>query len=205
MGLRNGSHEDRPIYNNHTANTVRMLPSNTSDSTNSSTRIVSHPSMKKRKASRPDSDVSPAVKKSGAVLPMNSLAAAATKIPSQEANSNSTNEVVREFPHIQSSSPNNPQNGNSVQGSCVARNLFNKPPEPKIISPCPKTPPQPLPSQVDQSISPSDSSTLCDSFSRDPGIIPRNCPVISSKTVVLTPANIYAFHHRPRNNSKQVK
>ncbi|XXG85659.1 hypothetical protein AAC387_Pa11g0696 [Persea americana] len=94
MGLRNGSHEDRPIYNNHTANTVRMLPSNTSDSTNSSTRIVSHPSMKKRKASRPDSDVSPAVKKSGAVLPMNSLAAAATKIPSQEANNISLSELL---------------------------------------------------------------------------------------------------------------
>lgn len=55
-----------------------MLPPNTSDGTNSSTPIVSLPSMNKRKASRPVSDVSVAVKKSCAMLPMNSSAAAGT-------------------------------------------------------------------------------------------------------------------------------
>lgn len=56
-----------------------MLPPNTSDGTNSSTPIVSLPSMNKRKASRPVSDVSVAVKKSCAMLPMNSSAAAGNK------------------------------------------------------------------------------------------------------------------------------
>lgn len=113
---------------------------------------------------------------------------AGTKIPSQEANNSSSYEAVHEFSHIQSSH-NNPQNGNSVRGLNVARNLFQQPPKPKTVSPCPKTPPRPLPCQVDESISPSDSSTLCGSSTghTPPEIIPTNCHIISSKTVIVSP------------------
>lgn len=90
-------------------------------------------------------------------------------------------------------SPNFAQGGLHIQGTSVAKNLFNKPSlSPPSNSSGPKTPPRALSSQSDKSISPlEDVSSTAKSHndgSTPPETTPTNCTIYSSKMIIMSPA-----------------
>lgn len=93
--------------------------------------------------------------------------------------------------------PNNAHGGSPIQGSSVAKNLFNKPSQsPTSNSSGPKTPPRAASSQSDKSISPLEevSSTAKSHHNDNPmETTPTNCTIISSKTIIVSPAKHFSI------------
>lgn len=106
------------------------------------------------------------------------LILAGTKLPSKATNTNTMCENVTQFSAVQSTS------STALHGSSVAKSLFRGPHHSQ--SPCPKTPPQALPSQ--NSVSPLESSSFAPSVNSNTSQkITTHYPTTSSKILVKSP------------------
>ncbi|RZC78421.1 hypothetical protein C5167_003845 [Papaver somniferum] len=95
--------------------------------------------------------------------------------------------------------PNGPT---QIQGSSVAKSLFNQPStSPTKDSTGPKTPPQAFVTQTDKSISPSEGASLIKSTTSSPQeITPRKCSLNSSEKVHASPFKHVSYYSVERKS-----
>ncbi|KAF5940878.1 hypothetical protein HYC85_022045 [Camellia sinensis] len=177
MELTIGSPAGYPMYN-----TPVMMPtsrpSNTqTDPSNFSTPITNHPSAKRKKGSK---DVSRCPYNCKEIL-----------------------QKFSEFAAGQSSLTDNVLNGSPIQGSSVAKCLFNQPSRsPPTNLTVPKTPLRATSSQTDKSVSPLETSSTATSGN---DVTPQqktstNCIVISSETIKVSPVKQLTCYSIERNH-----
>ncbi|KAK9920500.1 hypothetical protein M0R45_029055 [Rubus argutus] len=152
--------------------------------------IISNPPATKRKSFKAVADAPHAAKRSRGK-------ASASRIPNKgegtlQALGNALNNQGSAPPTsvVQSSQQNCAPSGSSVQGSTVAKCLFNQPSfSIPSNSSVPRTPPRANSSQSDKSVSPVENSAISNhSNSNSPPEISANCcTIFSSKRVTLTP------------------
>ncbi|XP_074280836.1 uncharacterized protein LOC141605827 [Silene latifolia] len=115
----------------------------------------------------------------------------------------------KQSPPVQSSSPNFAQGSLPIQGSSVAKSLFDhRPQSPTSNSSIPKTPPRAVSSPSDKSTSPVEdiSSTAISHHTVTPSeTTPTNCTIISSKTVIVSPSKHYSIERNECTFSSPVK
>ncbi|PIA54497.1 hypothetical protein AQUCO_00900801v1 [Aquilegia coerulea] len=203
-----------PNYGSSSGYTRNATPTSNVTSLNSpnfSTPSTNFPSQNKRKGSRNVSDTPSAAKRQCSQVNRKASLVAGTKTTLKAHNTSSTQGMVKQKVSLfQSSSQTDSAvlccgGGSSVRESSVAKSLF-KPSSPSLqsSSPSPKTPPQGCISQVDNSVSPSENSSLvnstCSNTPRD--ITPSNCAVISSstKTIVVSPSKNLACYSIERSH-----
>ncbi|KAK9705707.1 hypothetical protein RND81_07G076800 [Saponaria officinalis] len=101
------------------------------------------------------------------------------------------------------------QPNNTTQGSSIAKVLFDKPSQsPTSNSSDPKTPPQAVSSPSEKSVSPSQdvSSTVMSHHNISPTeSTPTNCTIISSKTIIVSPAKRYSIERNECTFSSPAK
>ncbi|KAF3449012.1 hypothetical protein FNV43_RR09736 [Rhamnella rubrinervis] len=145
-----GSPAGFPVHKTPIVQPVSTPSNINSEPANFLSPITNQPSSIKRKVSKIASDAPPAAKKSRGKL-------SAQKFPDKEEISSSCDAQTSVQPScaLESASNNCAPNGSSVNGSSVAKCLFNQPSVSNPInSSCPSTPPQENSSQNDKSISP---------------------------------------------------
>ncbi|TKY65924.1 flocculation protein FLO1 [Spatholobus suberectus] len=109
----------------------------------------------------------------------------------QQSDNAVSNTVVAQPSAIQSSSENCIPRESQVQGSNVAKCLFNQStPSVPSNSPVPKTPRRTKPSHSDTRISPSEISSVA---TCNRAVTPSRCTVISTKRVMVSPAKQMAY------------
>ncbi|KAF5179582.1 myosin-M heavy protein [Thalictrum thalictroides] len=168
-----------------------------------STPSTNIPSQNKRKGSRIVSDTPSAAKRQCTQVNKKASLVAGTKTTFQAHNTTSTQGMVKQKVSLfQSSSQTDSAvlccaGGSSVTESSAARSCKQSSPSLQSCSPSPKTPPQACISQIDNSVSPSENSSLVNSnCSNTPlDITPSNCAVISSstRTVMVSPKNLACY------------
>ncbi|KAI4356562.1 hypothetical protein L6164_000577 [Bauhinia variegata] len=128
------------------------------------------------------------------------------KLPSQGPNilplpeSAINNQVVAQPSSVIQSLPDRSiPSGSQVQGSTVAKCLFNQPSHSvPSDSPVPKTPPRANSSHSDSHVSPSEISSAanCSKINISRELTPTRCTVISTKRVMVSPAKQMAYIER---------
>ncbi|KAH9623383.1 hypothetical protein KSS87_011091 [Heliosperma pusillum] len=112
-------------------------------------------------------------------------------------------------PPVQSSSPNFVQGSLLIQGSSVAKSLFDQHPRsPTSNSSIPKTPPRAVSSPSDKSTSPVEDGSptaISHRTGTPPETTPTNCTFISSKTVIVSPSKRYSIERNECTFSSPVK
>ncbi|KAA8516340.1 hypothetical protein F0562_016633 [Nyssa sinensis] len=202
MDLTIGSPAGYPVYKTPVMMSASR-PFNTQiDPSNFSTPIPNNPTSKRRKSSKDVPDAPVTAKRSCSQLATNQLPVKGTdKLPqSSNAAYNQTNAL--QFSAVQSSPRDNVHTGSLVQGSSVAKCLFNQPiRSPPTNSSGPKTPSQATSSQTEKSVSPLEvSSTATSGNNITPQqIISTNCTVISSEAIRVSPAKQIAYYSIERN------
>ncbi|XP_038980057.1 polycystic kidney disease protein 1-like 3 isoform X2 [Phoenix dactylifera] len=175
------------------AQPATMLTNKAAEPPKFSTPIPNSSYANKRKASKSAPRVPPATKKSCTQPSAESSVTGGISLPSQVTPPSDKQDSM-ETSAFRSASINNPIVSSPVQGSAVARSLFKQPLEPQANS-SPKTPPQPLPSQADKSVSPPEN-TSCQitdaSILQD--IPSSNCTLISSETIIVSPLKVTGYY-----------
>ncbi|XP_062167883.1 uncharacterized protein LOC133874065 isoform X2 [Alnus glutinosa] len=178
--LRNSSPSGCPVSNT-TVNPV-STPANTIMKPGSLSSPITDPSVKKRKDDKVSLDAPQAAKRSRSKVP-------ARNIPKKD-NAVECQEIAQPSCAIRSSPDNCLPDEPLVQGSSVAKCLFNRP---LLSIPSnssdPKTPVRPNSSPSDKSTSPLEisSSATCSNRNTSQVITPTRCTVISSKRVTVSP------------------
>ncbi|KAL9242205.1 hypothetical protein vseg_016226 [Gypsophila vaccaria] len=107
------------------------------------------------------------------------------------------------------SSPSFAQAESPIQGSSVAKVLFDKPSQsPTSNSTDPKTPPQDVSSPSEKSTSPLQdvsSTAMLHHCIAPPESTPTNCTIISSKTIIVSPAKRYSIERSECTISSPAK
>ncbi|KAI9153694.1 hypothetical protein LWI28_015118 [Acer negundo] len=158
-------------------------------------QVTNYPLTRKRAGSNVVLEALPDAKKSRSV-PAKKLPNKAT---TQSKNAVSSQDTAQPSA-IELSSHNRAPNG-LVQGSSVAKSLFNQPSLPSPAnSSGPNTPPQPVSSQVDKS--PLGNSLAANSSANNTpqNVSPTNCTVFSSERVTVSPYKQMAFYTVERNH-----
>ncbi|KAF2288591.1 hypothetical protein GH714_008994 [Hevea brasiliensis] len=182
------------------------VPSNViKENGNLSSSVTNCPLTRKRQGSRVAVEAAPAAKKSRCMLTSmktpnkgtynQSEEAATTQEISQPDYAAATTKETARLPATGSSHYICTTSGPIVQGSSVAKSLFN---QPSFSSPAnstgPRTPPQAVSSYNDKSVSPVgiSSSAHC-SNNNTPQESPINCTVITSERVIVSPCKHVAY------------
>ncbi|KAL7169757.1 hypothetical protein ACSBR2_034736 [Camellia fascicularis] len=203
MELTIGSPAGYPMYN-----TPVMMPtsrpSNTqTDPSNFSTPITNHPSAKRKKGSKDVPDAPITAKRSRSNLTTNQLPVKGTNTLPQSSMAANNQENSPKFAAGQSSPNDNVLNGSPIQGSSVAKCLFNQPSwSPPTNLTVPKTPLRATSSQTDKSVSPLETSSTATSGN---DVTPQqktstNCIVISSETIKVSPVKQLTCYSIERNH-----
>lgn len=120
----------------------------------------------------------------------------------QSDNAATVNENAQPSSVIGSSPHNRTFSGPLVQGSSVAKSLFNQPlPSLPTSSSGPNTPPQAASTQNDKSVTPvgiSSNSHCSNNYAQE--ITPTNCTVITSERVTVSPCKHMAYYTMERNH-----
>ncbi|XP_057544394.1 uncharacterized protein LOC130823679 isoform X3 [Amaranthus tricolor] len=147
-----------------------------------------------------------------ASVPPNSMvtsSSAGTNSSALPNNASQRHHINHQSSPLPSSSPSFAQGGSHIQGSNVARTLFDKhSSSPNSNSSCPKTPPRALSSHSDKSISPLEevsSTAKSNHESTTPETKPNNCTIISSKTIIVSPAKHFSIETNQCTFSSPVK
>ncbi|KAK9697429.1 hypothetical protein RND81_08G037000 [Saponaria officinalis] len=110
---------------------------------------------------------------------------------------------------IDSTSPNFAQGGLPIQGSSVAKNLFDQPSQsPTSNSSVPKTPPRAVSSPSDKSISPQEDVSSTAMSHHTTNLLestPTKCTIISSKTIIVSPDKHYSIERNECTFSSPAK
>lgn len=176
-----------PVHNTPTVNPV-STPSNTVMKPGNLSTPIIDPSANKRKDVKVAMDVPPAAKRSRfhtRKLPNRGL-----NILSQSNSTVNCQEIAQPSCAIQPSRVNSNPGGPLVQGSSVAKCLFNQPSRSiPSNSSGPKTPARSNSAQSDNSTSPLEisSNANCSNSNTPQEVIPTRCTVISSKRVTVSP------------------
>ncbi|TXG58732.1 hypothetical protein EZV62_016561 [Acer yangbiense] len=176
-------------------NTAIVMPVSMPSNTNFPP-ATNYPLTRKRAGSNVVLEALPDAKKSRSKLPVKKLPNKAT---TQSKNAVSSQDTAQPSA-IELSSHNRAPNG-LVQGSSVAKSLFNQPSLPTPAnSSGPNTPPQPVSSQVDKS--PLGNSLPANSSAKNTpqDVSPTNCTVFSSERVTVSPYKQMAFYTVERNH-----
>ncbi|KMT03453.1 hypothetical protein BVRB_8g191370 [Beta vulgaris subsp. vulgaris] len=187
---------------------VSMTQSLKMDHTNFSTPNIYSRPPRKRKNHKEPQDVPQAPKRYCSPVTNNSLYDKGTNSVAQPNNAYQGDHSNHQSPPLQSLSPNFIQGGSTIQGSSVAKNLFNKTSSPPSNSSGPKTPPRALSSQSDKSISPLEdvsSTAKSQHDSTPPETTPTNCTIISSKTIIVSPTKQFSIERNQCTFSSPVK
>ncbi|XP_052177063.1 uncharacterized protein LOC127791242 [Diospyros lotus] len=200
MDLTVGSPAGYPAYN-----TPVMMPTSgpsnaQTDPSNFSTPTANHLTTKRRKGSKDLLGASVAAKKSRSNVNANQLPVKGANALSQPSKVNNQENPLQcsagqSAPHC------NVLNRLPVQGSSVAKCLFNPPhqPPPTNLS-VPKTPLQATSSQTDKSASPLETSTATSGDDVSPQQkTSTNCIVISSETITVSPVKQLTYYSIERN------
>ncbi|KAM3690192.1 hypothetical protein ACJW31_09G104200 [Castanea mollissima] len=151
---------------------------------------ITDPSAQKRKDVRAATDAPPAAKRSRCELSTRKLPNRGANTLSQSVNTVDCQEIAQPSSAMQPSPDNSHPVGPLVQGSSVAKCLFN---QPSLSIPSnssgPKTPARANSSQSDKSTSPLEisSNVNCSNSNTPQEFTPTHCTVISSKRVTVSP------------------
>ncbi|XP_020114154.1 uncharacterized protein LOC109728203 [Ananas comosus] len=169
---------------------VSMVPHKGAEANNLPTPTVTSSLANKRKASKCAPKVPPAPKKSCTQASTDTSIKGRT-LPSQMRYT-CNSEEYRE-PTIQSRDSTHSITRSPIQGSSVAKSLFKKQPESQADS-SPKTPPQMISSQSDQSITLKNTSvhTIDNGFSQE--FASSKCSLISSETIIVSPLKSTGYY-----------
>ncbi|XP_021756773.1 uncharacterized protein LOC110721864 [Chenopodium quinoa] len=196
-------------YRTPVMTTMSMTQSVKLDHTNYSTPIISSRPPRKRKTYKDAHDVPQAPKKYCTPITNNSFYDKGSNSAAQPSNAAKGHVTNHQSPPLQSLSPNFAQGGSPIQGSHVAKNLFDKPSgSPTSNSSGPKTPPRALSSQSDKSTSPLEdvsSTAKSQHDSTPPETTPTNCTIYSSKTIIVSPAKHISIERNQCTFSSPVK
>ncbi|XP_059667899.1 uncharacterized protein LOC132313229 isoform X2 [Cornus florida] len=176
-------------------------PSNTHMDPKNFYTPVTNPTSRRRKGSRsvPDGPVN--AKRSRIHLTTNPLPVKGTDSFPQPINAAGNQENAQQFSAVQSSphEHDNVPNGSPVQGSSVAKCLFNQPSQsPPTNSSGPVTPLRATSSQTDKSVSPLTATPSNNVAAQQ--IISSNRTVITSETIRVSPAKQVAYYSIERNH-----
>ncbi|KAL6998386.1 hypothetical protein U1Q18_008512 [Sarracenia purpurea var. burkii] len=204
MELTIGSSAGYPVYNTQ-AMIPASRPSNAQmDPSNFSTPVTNQAALKRRKGSKDVPNAPIAAKRSRSHLTANELALKGTNTLSQPSNAVSNQENAPQISAAQSALHSNALERSPVQGSNVAKCLFNQtyqsPPTNLAV---PKTPLQATSSQTSKSASSplEDSSTATSANDVTPQQkISTNCFVISSETIRVSPVKQLTYYSIERNH-----
>ncbi|KAF8397362.1 hypothetical protein HHK36_016275 [Tetracentron sinense] len=195
-----------PMYKTPITNSATRLSKTFINPTNLLTPMTNSPSKNKRKGPRLVPVAPPTAKRSCSQIPIKLSEIGGTNTLSEQNNTTNVQETIQQFSEIQSSPNNRKPNDplvQALQGSTVAKSLFKQPSlSPPTNTPVPKTPPQAFPSQIDESVSPLESSSLVNSNKNvtPQEITPINCPIMSSRTVTVSPFKQVAYFTMERNH-----
>ncbi|XP_024956028.1 uncharacterized protein LOC102609016 isoform X2 [Citrus sinensis] len=179
-------------------NTPTVVPMSVPSNLSNCPAVPNCPLTRKRAGSKVLLDAAPpASKKSCSKIASKNLSNKATQSKSKVSNQDTaqSSSVVELSPH------NRSPNGSLIQGSSVAKSLFNQGSIPTPTnSSGPKTPPQPVSSQADKS--PLGNSFVANSSanSTPQEITPTNCTVISSERVTVSPYKQMTVYTMERNH-----
>ncbi|KAL9224162.1 hypothetical protein vseg_000226 [Gypsophila vaccaria] len=194
-------------YHGSRTPTVSTTQSVKMDRADSITPIASGRPPRKRRSSYKDLGDAPQA-------PKKLYSGSSANYPFQGKVSNSVGEPSNtcsreQSPAIDSSSPNFAQGGLPIQGSSVAKNLFDQPLQsPTSNSSVPKTPPRAVSSPSEKSISPQEdaTSTAMSHHTTNPQeTTPSNCTIISSKTIIVSPSKRYSIERSKCTFSSPTK
>ncbi|KAL5991613.1 hypothetical protein ACLOJK_012522 [Asimina triloba] len=212
-GLGNGFYRGYPVFNTPAANSFPMFPSCASDPASFSTPVADLPSSNKRKGSRLVPDATPTTKKPCSEPPIKVLGSRSDDTLTQGANTGSDCGTAQHLPVVPSTSNGRPPKGTSVQVPSVAKSLFRQAPQSQSDSSWPKTPPQELHAQADESISPPESSSVSTNTLKQKSNTPQriastDCHVITTERVVVSPfkyTGCYTMDRSLRVSSSPLK
>ncbi|XP_059649933.1 uncharacterized protein LOC132295646 [Cornus florida] len=174
------------------------------DPANFSTPVTNHPILKRLNDSKDVPYAPVTAKRPRGHLKGNRLLAKGTGILSQSSNIANNQENALPLCAVQSISRDNVPKGSPVQGSSVAKCLFNQPSQsPPTNSSGPKTPPLETSSQTNKSVSPLEvisGATSSNNVSTPQHVISTNCTQISSKAIRVSPVKQIAYHSIERNH-----
>ncbi|KAL3826074.1 hypothetical protein ACJIZ3_022103 [Penstemon smallii] len=186
-----------PMYNSPAIMSGSMPSKVRRESTNLSTPVTVQATTK-RKGSKDVSDDPLASKKPRRCTQLKDV-----NLVNQTSNVEINQENTLINPAAQSSTPNSAPNGSPVQGSNVAKCLFNqKPPSPPTNSSVPKTPPRASSSQTEKSITPAE---FCSTATSTKDTMPQqfmstNCTIISSETIRVSPTKQIGYYSIQKNH-----
>ncbi|XP_059427898.1 uncharacterized protein LOC132161732 [Corylus avellana] len=187
--LPNSSPSGCPVNNTPTVNPV-STPINTIMKPGSLPSPITDPSVKKRKDCKVSIDAAQAAKRSRSKVPARNFTNRGVNTLPQSDNALDCQEIAQPSCAIRSSPDNCLPDEPLVQGSSVAKCLFN---QPLLSIPSnssdPKTPVKPNSSPSDKSTSPLEisSSANCSNRNTSQAVTPTRCTVISSKRVTVSP------------------
>ncbi|CAK9179774.1 unnamed protein product [Ilex paraguariensis] len=180
--------------------TSRASNTNT-DTPNFSTPITHHTISARKRGLKDVSDAAVPAKRSRSRKSTGQLpVTGSVPLPSNAAN---TRETALQFSAVQSSPNDNVTNGSPIQGSSVAKCLFNQSTKSfPTNSSGPKTPPRATSSQAEKSVSPVEiSSTATSSKDVTPQLVAStNYMVISSETIKVSPVKHISCYTIEKNH-----
>ncbi|KAG9453255.1 hypothetical protein H6P81_006159 [Aristolochia fimbriata] len=191
------------VYKLPVANSLPVLPPHTpSEPSRISTPNHDISAKSKRKASKPLVGVNPTAKRNCTQVSSNASVAEGNK-GSLAANKNNQMPVPYDIV----------SNQTAGQALSDETGLMKSSPDSKFNSPCPRTPPQALTVEANETVSPAENSSQIESSNSmtSPEISPINCHIISSKTIVVSPSKhvacsspdrLLAFQKSPKRSSK---
>ncbi|XP_057544393.1 uncharacterized protein LOC130823679 isoform X2 [Amaranthus tricolor] len=198
-----------PGYRTAGVASVSMSQSVKIDQTSYSTPILGSRPPRKRKNYKDLQNINQAPKKYCGAVTNNPLYIQGTNSSALPNNASQRHHINHQSSPLPSSSPSFAQGGSHIQGSNVARTLFDKhSSSPNSNSSCPKTPPRALSSHSDKSISPLEevsSTAKSNHESTTPETKPNNCTIISSKTIIVSPAKHFSIETNQCTFSSPVK
>ncbi|XP_019162503.1 PREDICTED: uncharacterized protein LOC109158997 isoform X2 [Ipomoea nil] len=202
-----GSSPPVPIGGYSVYNTPTMMPASIPSTIradpNYSSTPSTDPTAAKRKRSISDAPSTSAAKRSHKSLTANQLPLKDAKATAQASNADNGQENHLRISAVPSSVQHNVSNVTAVQGSNVAKCLFNQANHSPVgNSSGPKTPPRASSSQTEKSISPVEiSSTATSANNVTPQqLVSSNCMIISSETIRVSPSKQMGYYSIERNH-----
>ncbi|XAR68873.1 hypothetical protein NMG60_11000277 [Bertholletia excelsa] len=184
-----GSSAGRPVHS--TPMMIPARPSNTQMGPSISTPLTTLPAAKRRKGSKDNADAPMSAKRSCSHFPSNQLPVRGPVTLSRSSNAVNVQENAPPSSADQPSTHTNIHNESPVQGSSVAKCLFNQSNRSPTNFSVPKTPIRATSSQTDKSSSPPEMSSTATS---------ANHIVISSETIRVSPAKQLTYYSIERNH-----
>ncbi|KAM7526425.1 hypothetical protein LguiA_016327 [Lonicera macranthoides] len=195
-----GSPSGFPVYNTPAIMSTTRTSNTPTDPTNFSTPVTLNQTSRRRKGSKDTSNAPVAAKKPRVNSSTNQLQAKGTEALVQPITASNNQETALHFYTVQASPHVNVNNGSPIQGSNVAKCLFNQSSQsPPINSSGPKTPPRATTSQTGKSVSPLENLTLNNNITPQQ-ITSTNCTVITSETIRVSPMKQVSYYSIERNH-----